>query len=304
MVSVFDIEQLQALLRDFHRISNIRITVFDSNLTELVSYPERCAPFCQLIRGTREGRLACAACDREACATASKRANAYIYRCHAGLTEAIMPLWVGNALVGYLLFGHIFAYDNEIVGWEIIQRCCESYPVDQEKLREALSYSPHVTDDYILSAAQILHATASYLVMQRMATLQEGSLAAKLDAYINAHFCEDMTVAALCQELGIGRSKLYKLSHQLYGQGIAEHIRMLRLSKAKVLLTEQKTWSIADIATACGFADYNYFIAVFSAQMGCSPGAYRKQSKAQEGNDSFPCGRHEGRNHVLTFPKT
>ena len=276
MVSVFNIEQLQSLLRDFYRISNIRITVFDSDLTELVSYPEKCAPFCQIIRGTKAGRLACAACDREACAAASKRTSAHIYRCHAGLTEAIMPLWVDNALVGYLLFGHIFAYEDENAGWEIIQRCCENYPVDKEKLREALSGSPHVTDEYILSAAQILHATASYLVMQRMAKLQEGSLASKLDAYINAHFCEDITAATLCREFGIGRTKLYKLSDQLYGKGIAEHIRTLRLNKAKQLLSERKLMSISDIATACGFADYNYFIAVFSTQAGISPGAYRK----------------------------
>jgi ligand-binding sensor protein len=275
MISVFNIEQLQKLLIDFYRISNIRITVFDRDLTELVSYPEQCAPFCQIIRGTKEGRLACAACDREACAAASKRTSTHIYRCHAGLTEAIMPLWVDNALVGYLLFGHIFAYDDENAGWEIIQRCCENYPVDKEKLREALVSSPHVTDEYILSAAQILHATASYLVMQRMAKLQEDSLASKLDAYINDHFCEDITAATLCRDFGIGRSKLYKISNQLYGKGLADHIRTLRLNRAKQLLSERKSMRISDIATACGFTDYNYFIAVFSAQVGIAPGAYR-----------------------------
>ena len=124
MVSVFNIEQLQGLLKDFHRIAGIRITVFDSNLAELVSYPENCAPFCQLIRSTQEGRRACAECDRAACAAASRRTSAYIYRCHAGLTEAIMPLWVDNALVGYLFFGHIFAYESEDAGWQIIEKCC------------------------------------------------------------------------------------------------------------------------------------------------------------------------------------
>ena len=68
MVSVFDLDQLQSLLEDFHRITNIRITVFDSQLNELVSYPEQCAPFCRLIRATAPGRTACARCDREACA--------------------------------------------------------------------------------------------------------------------------------------------------------------------------------------------------------------------------------------------
>ena len=280
MVSVFNVEQLQELLKDFYHIANIRITVFDRDLTELVSYPENCAPFCQLIRGTQEGRSACTACDRAACAAASKRDSAYIYRCHAGLTEAIMPLWVGNALVGYLLFGHVFAYENEEAGWQIIQKCCEHYPVNKEKLRATLPGCPHASDEYILSAAHILHATASFLVMQQMAKLQEDSLAARLDAYMDAHFCEDITAATLCREFGIGRTKIYKLSNQLYGCGISEHIRAKRIQKAKHLLTEHPDMHIADIAIECGFSDYNYFIAVFSSQVGISPGAYRKIQKA------------------------
>lgn len=277
MVSVFNLEQLQELLKDFYRIANIRITVFDRDLTELVSYPEHWAPFCQIIRSSAEGIRACHACDRSACAAASRRSSAYIYRCHAGLTEAIMPLWVGNALVGYLLFGHVFAYENEETGWEVIQKCCESYPVDKEKLRAALSGCPHVSDEYILSAAHILHATASFLVMQQMAALKEDSLAARMDAFLNAHFSEDITAATVCQQLGIGRSRVYKLSNQLYGCGISEHIRTLRIQKAKSLLADHPRMRIADIATECGFSDYNYFIAVFSSQVGISPGAYRKR---------------------------
>lgn len=277
MVSVFNLEQLQELLKDFYRIANIRITVFDRDLTELVSYPEHWAPFCRIIRSSAEGIRACHACDRSACAAASRRSSAYIYRCHAGLTEAIMPLWVGNALVGYLMFGHVFAYENEEAGWEVIQKCCESYPVDKEKLRAALSGCPHVSDEYILSAAHILHATASFLVMQQMAALKEDSLAARMDAFLNAHFCEDITAATVCQQLGIGRSRVYKLSNQLYGCGISEHIRSLRIQKAKSLLADHPQMRIADIATECGFSDYNYFIAVFSSQVGISPGVYRKR---------------------------
>lgn len=280
MVSVFNVEQLQKLLIDFYRIANIRITVFDSNFAELVSYPENRSPFCSLIRSTEEGRQACAVCDRTACTVASRQSSAYIYRCHAGLTEAVMPLWVGNALVGYLLFGHVFAYKNWDDGWETIQKCCEGYPVDKEKLRAALPACPQASDEYILSAAHILHATASFLVMQRMAALKEDSLAAQIDTYINEHFCEDITAATICRVFEIGRSRVYKLSNQLYGCGISEHIRTLRIQQAKKMLTDHPHMRIADIALECGFTDYNYFITVFSSMAGISPGAYRKQAIA------------------------
>lgn len=277
MRSVFNIEELGRLLRDFYELAHIRITVFDSELNELVSYPEECAPFCRIIRSSQQGRDACARCDKEACAAASKQSRAYIYRCHAGLTEAVMPLRVGNLLAGYLLFGHIYSYEGD--GWKTIRQCCEPYPADPQRLYEALAECPHVSREYILSAAHILHATASYLVLERMATLQEDDIAAKLDAYLSAHFTQPCTAETLCEELGISRSRLYKIAAQLYGCGISEQIRALRIDKAKQLLAERPELSITEIASACGFSDYNYFISVFSKKVGTSPNVFRRRQQ-------------------------
>ena len=99
MISIFDLEKLRGLLKDFYAISHIRITVFDENLNELVSYPDKVAPYCAVIRGTSKGFDACMACDREACQRAAKKHSTHIYRCHAGLTEAATPLTVGDVLV-------------------------------------------------------------------------------------------------------------------------------------------------------------------------------------------------------------
>ncbi len=277
MVSVFDLEQLQALLQDFHRITNIRITVFDEHLNELVSYPEQCAPFCQLIRASSQGRSACAACDREACSIAARENRTHIYRCHGGLTEAVTPLYVGKVLVGYLLFGHVFCYETQEEGWESISRCCKAYPVDLEQLKAASSQCTRVSREYIRSAARILHATASHLVQERMATLQEDSVASRLDSFLTRHFAETITPQRLCQELGLGRSRLYKLSQQLYGCGIQQQVRKLRMERARQLLRDHPEMSIAQIAEDCGYSDYNYFIAVFTRSVGQSPGGYRKE---------------------------
>ena len=151
MISVFNVEELQSLLEDLYHITRIRITVFDSDRNELVSYPENCPSFCSIIRGTEEGRAACAKCDKDACDIASRQEKAYIYHCHAGLTEAIMPLYVGKALVGYLLFGHVFAYNSFEEGWEKIRSCCEKYPIDLEKLRLSCQDSPLISKNYIKS---------------------------------------------------------------------------------------------------------------------------------------------------------
>lgn len=276
MISIFDLEKLRGLLKDFYEISHIRITVFDEHLTELVSYPEKVAPYCAVIRGASKGFDACMDCDREACKTAEKKHSTHIYRCHAGLTEAVTPLYVGDVLVGYLLFGHVFSYPSHEEGWAVIEKRCEAYHVNDRMLKEAVFSADLIQEAYIRSAAQILHAVASYLILERMATLKEDLLAVRLDAYLSAHYTEKLNAVMISEHLGIGKTQLYELSQQLYGCGIAEKIRSLRMEKAKTLLSEHKELALTEIAARCGYGDYNYFITVFSRETGISPKKYRR----------------------------
>ena len=277
MISIFDLDKLQDLLKDFYAITHIRITVFDENLTELVSYPTRVATYCAVIRGTLPGFRACMACDRNACAAAAKKHGTYVYQCHAGFTEAVAPLYVGDVLVGYLLFGHVFSYHTHEEGWAVIQQLCASLPVNERMLRDAVFKATTLEDSYVRSAAHILHAVASYLIMEHMATLKEDLVAVRLDAYLTAHCTEKINAAQIAEHLGIGKTQLYKLAHQLYGCGTAERIRALRMNKAKILLKSNQNLPLADIAAQCGYEDYNYFITVFTREVGTSPGAWRNE---------------------------
>ena len=280
MISIFDLEKLRGLLKDFYAISHIRITVFDENLSELVSYPERVAPYCAVIRGTSKGFDACMACDRAACASAARKHRTTIYQCHAGLTEAVTPLYVGEILVGYLLFGHVFSYSTHEEGWDAIEKRCEAYHVNERMLKEAVFAAPIIEKDYVRSAAQILHAVASYLIIEHVASLKEDLVAVRLDAYLRTHFTEAPSAPQISDYLGIGKTQLYELSKQLYGCGIAEKIRQLRMDKAKQLLLEHKKMPLSEIASECGYHDYNYFITVFSREVGLSPAAWKKAQQS------------------------
>jgi len=278
MVSVFDVEKLRELLKDFYAISGIRITVFDDGLRELVSYPPRVAPWCALIRESPEGQQACMACDRQACQTAAREKHTHIYRCHAGLTEAVEPLFAGDMLIGFLLFGHVFPYASREEGWEEIRRHCAGLPVDPLRLREAVLQAVPVREEYVRSAAHILHAVASNLILERMATLREDLLEVRLDTYISRHFTESLDAARLARAMGIGKTRLYALTKKLYRQGLATRIRELRMEKARSLLREQISLPLSEVAWLCGYPDYNYFFTVFKREVGCTPREWRNGS--------------------------
>ena len=285
MISIFNLERLHILLKDFYELSHIRITVFDENQVELISYPAEVAPYCAVIRSVPEGLEACRTCDSNACRLASKRRGTHIYRCHAGLTEAVAPLYVGDVLVGYLLFGHVFSYPTQEEGWEVIRERCAHLTLNQNLLKEKLSHAIPMEESLVRSAAHILHAVASYLILERMATLKEDLMAVRLDSYLSAHFAEKITAADIADHLEIGKTHLYELSRQLYGCGIAQRIRALRIEHAKKMLENPQTLPLSRIASECGFSDYNYFITVFSREVGMSPAQWRKHSAL---NHSMP----------------
>ncbi|MBQ9544897.1 MAG: PocR ligand-binding domain-containing protein [Clostridia bacterium] len=275
MISIFDPDKLRDLLKDYYELTRIRITVFDGNLSELVSYPEDVAPYCAVIRSNRAGFEACMRCDREACERAAKKRGTHIYRCHAGLTEAVTPLYVGDVLAGYLLCGHAFVYEDHKEGIAAVERLTEDLDLDRTLLRKALRTARPMGEGFVRSAAHILHAVASFLILERMAALKEDLLAVRLNAYLSSHFTEKNCASEAGAHLGVGKTKLYELSRQLYGRGIAARIRALRMEKAKSLLLERRDLTVAEIASLSGYADYNYFITVFSRETGKTPGAFR-----------------------------
>jgi AraC-like DNA-binding protein len=278
MISVFDLEKLQKLLKDFFAITGIRITVFDDSMHELIAYPQQVAPYCALIRESRAGLNACMNCDRQACQAAAEKKKTHVYRCHAGLAEAVTPLYGNNMLIGFLLFGHVFPYASHEEGWQEISRRCAALPVDKEKLQEAIWQAEPVREEYVRSAAHILHAVASYLILERMATLREDLLEVRLDNFIVSHYTEALDAAHLSQALGIGKTQLYALTKKLYHQGMAARIRELRMEKARSLLREQRDLPLAEVAWQCGYQDYNYFFTVFKRETGYTPREWRNSS--------------------------
>ncbi len=278
MHSSFDFVKLNALLRDFYNLTKIRITVFDDSLREIASYPEEIAPICRFIRGNARAEAACHRCDRDACARARELRAPYVYRCHAGLTEAVSPVFVDDAIVAYAAFGHLFCYPEREEGRRTILDACRRYGLEPGELGALIDALPAMEEGYILSAAHILDAVASYLYFDRMVTLKQQPIQAQIDEYISGHFAEDIGAASICARFPISRTALYEFSKRNYGMGIAQRVRQLRIEHAKHLLLTRPEMNITQVAEACGFADYNYFITVFGKLTGTSPRRYRARN--------------------------
>ena len=84
-----------------------------------------------------------------------------------------------------------------------------------------------------------------------------------------------LTVQGICNRFYISDSQLRRLMYQYVNLSPNEYIQMLRISKAKNLLSTTSE-DIKGIAGKCGFSSQYYFSRVFSKIVGVSPSAYRR----------------------------
>ena len=63
--------------------------------------------YCQLVYATAKGREQCANCYRTHLAQAKSQTEPLIYKCHAGLTNVLVPVHLNDEVIGGLLLGRV-----------------------------------------------------------------------------------------------------------------------------------------------------------------------------------------------------
>jgi AraC-like DNA-binding protein len=269
-------DKLQNLLRHFYTLTKIRIAVFDDGFRELASFPDHHSTYCRLLRQYPAMLEKCALCDREACKKSKKSGTRVIYRCHAGLVEAVTPIQYDNIVIGYIMLGQVLQTADYDTSWAELERYFADYGIDTAELKTAYYKKSSLSSEIIAAASEIMEACSVYLYLSKMITMREDSIAKRLDRYIAAHLSDELSAQTLCDALGISKTRLYETAEHSYGQGIAAHIRRLRIDKSRQLLASGDR-KVSDIALDCGFEDYNYFTKVFKKTVGITPREYRKR---------------------------
>ncbi len=277
MKTVFHTDELSVLLQDFYELTGLRTVVFDAYGIDILSYPKELPDFCKLIRRTENGKLACFQCDQIACKRAKESKKTVMYDCHAGLIEVITPIFVKNAVVGYLLLSHIVQGIDEKAETQLVKNRCKQYGICENELMSAYQKLQKTEYKKIKSASNLLSMAASAIYETKLAKIVSGSVQDKLADYLNNNLSKELTSETICNALEISRTTLFNLSKEMYGLSINKHITNLRMQRAIELLTDSHL-SIAQICDEIGINDYNYFFRVFQKHTGFKPSAYKKRS--------------------------
>lgn len=97
--------------------------------------------------------------------------------------------------------------------------------------------------------------------------------------YCSEHFTDpDISIKSLADSLYISRSYVSKVFSEKLGYSFREYLNVLRIDKAKKLLTNTDM-KIVEIMLDCGYKNQSSFNRIFSDRFGISPKEYREKNK-------------------------
>ena len=277
---LFDEEQLRKLIANLKILTGVPANILDPEGRDINLFRGH-PPFCRAINDLPEGHERCIACDQCKIRHYTEERGFQFYRCHAGICEAVMPLYDKKNPVAYLAVG-CYLDDSPIEEqWEHTRALLDWWPDGPDALKDAFYQFRQYTQQEIQAYVETLEALSAYIRLKGMILTTEQTDAQKLELFLDQHYMDKLSLASISKQLHIGRTKLCTLAKELSGgQTLSYLIAQRRINAAKRLLL-QSNMPISAVAEEVGISDYNYFSKVFRSMTGITPSAFRKKARSR-----------------------
>lgn len=275
---LFNSDKLLRLITNLQTFTGVSTSVYDAAGKGIQLGGEHCE-FCRLVNSSPEGHARCEASDAQAVRHCAALRDAYGYRCHAGVSEMVLPIYDSGVPIAYLAFGQLLDNAPAKQQWDTAVKNLGWYEGDLEELRQAFFNMRQMSQREMSAYAEILEALALYIQQEGMIRSAEYTDLQKLELYLDEHYMEPLSLSRISSELHVGTTKLCALAKKLSGGStLTRIIAERRVNAAKELLLKSDA-PVAVIAEEVGFNDYNYFTKIFKSITGITPSAFRKENR-------------------------
>ncbi len=280
---IFNKEKLEQVLSDFYNSTGIAVALYDASQKNVASAPGH-SPYCKYIR---KGNECVEHCDQSNLihikeVSLSRKVNRYT--CHAGLMETILPIVYEDVLIAYIQIGQFRDAEHRYSGTDKLQEVAERYGFSLQELLALYEELPIVSKEKLSSLYHIVDILVKSFWVDGLITYNRSMLSIKIERYIDEHIAEKIGLNEICNEFFLSKNAVYRLFHDEFHSTVNDFIITKRLKKAQELLRSERELNITQIASLCGFPDYNYFIRLFKKQVGITPLQFRKLNQQVKTN--------------------
>jgi len=245
-------------------------------------------PFCSLMAGRSK---TCASCleMQEELTNRQHDGEPVTISCFAGLCDTVVPIHLGNQLLGFLRTGQVFNrkpteedFNNttrRLIDWGL--------KVDLKQVEETYFSSKVLGSDQYESMVKLLKVFADHLSMVSNQILveednTESPLISRARDFIDRNQAEDLSLEAVAKAVNTSTFYFCKMFKRATGLTFTEYLSRVRVEKAKSLLLNPHI-RISEVAFEVGVQSLSQFNRVFKKITGQSPSQYRaKMNKGEK----------------------
>lgn len=250
-----------------------RVVVFDRE--------RRSQPFCAALERDPAGRALCAMCDQNRFIEARRSALALRYRCHAGLSEFIVPVIRNGEIVALLQCGQVHDRRPTDPEWRAARQDLVQAGIKSGPLRKLFQKNRVLSQDRqedLLNLLELIASRLSHADEHRLLP-EPGRTRAQLGqavTFIEVHLGERLTLGVIARAAGVSTRSLARLFRKEIGTSVVEFILRRRVARARDLL-RRTDHTCAEIAFEVGFGSVQHFNRIFRRQEEMSPGEWRQR---------------------------
>jgi AraC-like DNA-binding protein/ligand-binding sensor protein len=238
-------------------------------------------PFCAIMAERSRTCGSCLAVQEKLAGAATLEPATTV--CPAGLSETIVPVRLGDRLIGFLQTGQLFRKTPTQSQFERTVRLLAEWGVggDRAVLRQAYFATRVMPAKQHESVIKLLSIFAQHLSMLSNQILvqhqnAEPPVITRAKAFIQENQTEHLRLGQVAKAVNTSPFYFCKIFKKATGLNFTDYVSRIRIERSKNLLLNPNL-RVSEIAFEVGFQSLTHFNRVFKKTAGQSPTHYRDQ---------------------------
>lgn len=228
--------------------------------------------FCTLIHRIY-GEARCLVMDESKRHECAEKGEIISYLCHAGINEALAPIYVDKQLVGFAMIGQFRTIETL------------PYPLKREwsrrfgdsELEEAFRELPYFKPEKVKDILGLFSILIDYIVTKDIVALRGNLIINRIMAHIEENIQRNISISEAAALVSKSVSTVSHLFKSVTGRTFKQSLIEAKLAKADEYFKNMPDWSVKEVAQTLGFEDPFYFSRVYKKYRKTSPSAYLKK---------------------------
>jgi AraC-like DNA-binding protein len=268
-------KEIQEIFDSFTSCFNIRINYFSPEIEELkVGLHKPVCKYCSLIQNSLLLKDSCIESDKVHCKAAVVKRDTHHYTCHAGLQEAIHPVFYDNALLGFIVMGQ---FRNTDTIQPRLTSACKKYGIVPDELQAAFLKVPFFADAQIRNTLNLFRILVKYIVTQHMISRKGNMVLNSIVHIMEEHVTHQLTLTGAGRMVGKSNSYISHIFKNYFGKSFTQMFIEMKLNKADEIFRATPDRTISEVAYALGYEDPLYFSRIYKKYRKRSPKEYKRE---------------------------